>query len=275
MHYDIHDVRLYYETRGEGKPIVMLHGFGCDHRLMQGCMEPVFKHLARGRYRRFYLDLPGMGKSAAPLSYASSDAILETLVSFLQEVVPDGFLLAGQSYGGYLARGIAASLSERMDGLLLICPVAIPTHALRTVPVKNAGMDDEAFLRTLPQKDRDAFCSHAVVASNRTYLRYKEEIAPGLKLADKAFLAALQKNYTFSFAPEEAFGAKPFTKPSLILTGRQDTCVGYQDQWKFMEAYPRATFATLDMAGHNLQLDSPRLFDSLVEDWLDRTETRI
>lgn len=274
MHYDIRDARLYYETTGEGKPIVMLHGFGCDHRLMQGCMEPIFNHPANRNYKRYYLDLPGMGKSTAPRSCASADAVLEILVAFMQDIVPDRFLLAGQSYGGYLARGVAARLSEHMDGLLLICPVAIPTHDQRAVPVKNACRSDETFLRTLSEKEREEFCSYAVVADNRTFLRYKEEISSSFKLADATFLATLRNNYTFSFIPEETLGAKPFHKPSLILTGRQDVCVGYQDQWKLMEAYSRATFATLDMAGHNLQLDAPWLFDVLVEDWLRRTETQ-
>ncbi|MET8349477.1 MULTISPECIES: hypothetical protein [unclassified Micromonospora] len=34
--------------------------------------------------------------------------------------------------------------------------------------------------------------------------------------------------------------------------------------------YPRATFAVLDVAGHNLQIEQPRLFDALMHEWLDR-----
>ena len=32
---------IYYEVIGTGTPIIMLHGFSPDHRLMKGCMEPV------------------------------------------------------------------------------------------------------------------------------------------------------------------------------------------------------------------------------------------
>ncbi|WP_286167138.1 alpha/beta hydrolase [Clostridium sp. D33t1_170424_F3] len=56
------------------------------------------------------------------------------------------------------------------------------------------------------------------------------------------------------------------------MTGRQDGCVGYRDLWRLLEDYPRATFAVLDMAGHNLQIEQPELFHSLVENWLVRTE---
>jgi pimeloyl-ACP methyl ester carboxylesterase len=34
--------------------------------------------------------------------------------------------------------------------------------------------------------------------------------------------------------------------------------------------YPRATFAVLDVAGHNLQIEQPRLFNALMHEWLDR-----
>lgn len=34
--------------------------------------------------------------------------------------------------------------------------------------------------------------------------------------------------------------------------------------------YPRATFVVLDVAGHNLQIEQPTLFDALIMEWLDR-----
>lgn len=46
-----------------------------------------------------------------------------------------------------------------------------------------------------------------------------------------------------------------FTKPALFLLGRQAASVGYKDTWKISDNYPRATFAVLDKAGHNLQLE--------------------
>ncbi len=44
-------------------PIIFLHGFAADHRLMMGCFEPIFKH--HERWKRIYIDIPGMGLSHA------------------------------------------------------------------------------------------------------------------------------------------------------------------------------------------------------------------
>jgi pimeloyl-ACP methyl ester carboxylesterase len=70
-----------------------------------------------------------------------------------------------------------------------------------------------------------------------------------------------------SSAPE---GGAPFAGPALILTGRQDDITGYADQYPLLPHYPRATFAVLDVAGHNLQIEQPDLFYALVSEWLDR-----
>ena len=58
MFCDLGKARVYYESYGEGVPVLMIHGFYPDHRLMKGCMEPIFS--SRPGWRRIYFDLPGM-----------------------------------------------------------------------------------------------------------------------------------------------------------------------------------------------------------------------
>lgn len=80
-------------------------------------------------------------------------------------------------------------------------------------------------------------------------------------------MARIRERWVLSVDPESG---EPFPRPSLIVTGRQDDMVGYVDQWALLPHYPRATFAVLDVAGHNLQFERPALFEALVGDWLDR-----
>ena len=65
---------------------------------------------------------------------------------------------------------------------------------------------------------------------------------------------------------------KTFGKPTLVLTGRQDSHVGYKDGWRVLEKYPRATYAVLDRAGHALGVEQKELFQTLIQEWLDRVE---
>ncbi|MBC6973307.1 alpha/beta hydrolase [Bacillus sp. Xin] len=263
----IKDAQIYYEIIGEGKPVILFHGCSVDHRLMMGCMESVF-HRHAG-YKRIYIDLPGMGKSTAPNWINSSDVLLDVLILVIEKIIPDeNFLLVGESYGGYLSRAILSKMSQRVDGLLLICPVIIAVHKARTVPKHNRIISDDEFLNKLSSDERKEFCELAVIANEYTYNRYKEEIKPGLTTANTKFVETLQSNYTLSCNTD----GQKYDKPVLLLAGRQDIIVGYQDLLEVIEEYPRATFAVLDMAGHNLQIEQPELFESLVREWMKRIE---
>lgn len=54
------------------------------------------------------------------------------------------------------------------------------------------------------------------------------------------------------------------TNPILIMTGKQDACVGYEDAVKVLKSYTRSTFLIVDGAGHNLQIEKETLFHDVV-----------
>src|SRR5262245_2655984 len=88
---------LHLVAVGAGPPVLAIHGWSPDHRLMTGSLEPVF--LRRPGYRRLYPDLPGMGASPAGTA-ASSDDLLAALLDLVDaQIGSDPFLLIGESYG--------------------------------------------------------------------------------------------------------------------------------------------------------------------------------
>src|SRR5436190_20097066 len=105
---------------------------------MAAALEPAVADLAG--WQRIYVDLPGCGQS--PPGPANSDGVVEVLADFLdREVGPARPLLAGCSYGGYLAAALARRHPQRIAGLLLVrhatkirmrtatCPQAPPRPA--------------------------------------------------------------------------------------------------------------------------------------------------
>lgn len=262
MECRIGDVSVHYEIVGEGKPAVLLHGFHLDHRMMMACMEPVFAD--RPGYKRVYLDLPGMGRSGSAAWIKDSDAMLDVVLAAIDAVLPgERYLLAGESYGGYIARGILHRVPERVDGALFICPLIGDN---RVLPAHAVIARDETLLARLSPDDRDGFMENNAVLTEAVYARYEQEILPAVRMADDAFLARLMaQGYYFSFEPDARFD-----KPALFLLGRQDGVVGYRNALDIMERFPRATFAVLDRAAHNLQIEQAGLFTPLVSEWLDR-----
>lgn len=266
MECNVRGVRLYYEMYGEGTPILMIHGWGVDHRLMKGCMEPVF-HGQDAKWKRIYFDLPGMGKTKGEPWIKGSDQALELILDFIDAVIPQqSFLLAGESYGGSLARGIIHKRAYQVDGLLLICPAAGGGGAEYEVLEK-----DEELLHSLSPEDRQCFEAEGIntIQTKRVWERFKEEVFPGLKAADSLFL----KNYQGKFSFEVDALEKKYMKPTLMLTGRQDSIVGYRSLWNLIDLYPRASFMVLDKAGHSLQIEQDILFQEAVKEWLDRVSS--
>jgi len=270
MECNVKGLTVYYEVYGEGKPILLLHGSHVDHRLMKGCMEPVLGK--KDGYKRIYIDLPGMGKTKAAEWITNSDEMLAVVLAFIEKILPiENFLLAGQSYGGYLARGVTHKMGNRIDGLFLLCPAIIANIKERDIPSHVILTKDDELLAELEVAQAKEFASMHVVQSREIWQRYRDEIVCGLKLADEPFLQKLQEQgYAFSFDPEDFEG--PFTKPALVLAGRQDASVGYKDVWRIIDKYPRAAFVVLDKAGHHLQLEQADVFTCLVEEWLKRVE---
>jgi pimeloyl-ACP methyl ester carboxylesterase len=270
MYCQVQDLEIYYETYGEGKPILAIHGYYIDHHVMEGCLEPIFKD--RPGWKRIYIDLPGFGKTKPKDWIISSDVMLDIILQFIDKVIPgENFLLAGESYGGYLARGIVYKRQDAVDGLLLICPVILADKSKRELPPRTTLVKNHELLLSLTPLEREKFDPWATVHTDKVWKRFQEDIMPGVRLMDSKFADKLMKyGYPLSFDPDEL--VKPFTKPSLILTGRQDSNVGYKDDWGILMDYPRATFAVLDRAAHMLQIEQEGLFNALVNEWLDRVE---
>jgi len=272
MECKLKNLTIYYEEYGEGYPILMIHGFMPDHRLMKGCMEPIFKN--REGYKRIYLDLPGMGKTIGPKWLTKSDQMLDVVLEFINKIIPsEKFIIASESYGCYLARGVIFKRSKFIDGVLFICPLIIPQTEKRDLPKEfKVLIKDAEFISSLSPLEAQEIEESLIIQSREVWERYKEEVFPGLKIADQNFLNTIfPANYEFSFEVDQLINL--YDKPTLFLLGRQDNTVGYRDAWKIIENYPSATFAILDQAGHNLQIEKTNVFNPLVHDWLNRIES--
>ena len=270
MFCDLGNVSIYYETCSDGIPVLMIHGFHPDHRLMKGCMEPIFA--SRPGWKRVYFDLPGMGRTRGEPWIDCSDKVLEVVLAFVDRILPNqSFLVVGESYGGYLARALVLKKREFVDGLLLICPLIVPDQEKRSLPARRVIVEDRRLISELDESDANEFASMAAIQTRRNWERFRDEILVALKVADTAYLEQLgSKGYQFSFDVDSL--REQYDKPVLIVAGRQDTSVGYRDAWSIIENYPRATLAVLDSAGHNLQIEQTQVFTALVSEWLDRVQ---
>jgi pimeloyl-ACP methyl ester carboxylesterase len=237
-------ITIHYETRGRGRPLLMLHGSPSDHARAMVQVEPAFQ--SRKGWRRIYPDLPGHGRTPGADRIRNLDDYLGVLLETVDELFDEErFALGGISFGAYLALGIARKRQSRIEGLML------------SVPEVNYSPTEE-------RRDRQ----HGT-PSIQTPARF----ASGLPeyVEDTRWLERLP----FRDVSVPLYGGrKPFPAPTLFLFGRQDAPFRYRKYWAMLSDFPNATYAILDGAGHRLWTDRNELACGLVRDWLDRVEAR-
>lgn len=83
------DIAMYYEVRGEGKPVVLIGGLGADISLYKALAND----LAR-KYRVVVFDNRGVGRTSKPDSPYSSKRFADDTVGLLDQVAEaiDAFL---------------------------------------------------------------------------------------------------------------------------------------------------------------------------------------
>jgi pimeloyl-ACP methyl ester carboxylesterase len=280
---DVDGLPVYYESFGEGRPIVFLPGWGNANGEGRDVHEPVF--LGREGWRRIYVDPPGTGNTPSRSWIKDQDGMLDVIARVIDDVVgPDRFgigpvgsgvgrdrsgaglgrtgvgrdrsgvglgrfAIAGTSAGGLHARGLVRRDPTRILGLFLRVPGVVVDRAARQLPE----------YRELGSQFREA--------SREKQAKYYD---PAEQQADLEFLSSIQSDITkYGLSGDLRVRLEA---PTLIVTGRQDTMTGYADAWGLLEDYPRATYAVLDFADHDLPVVNQGLYQALVADWLDRME---
>ena len=260
-------VSIAHTVRGSGRPVLLIHGWQGDHRYMQADVDAVFE--AAGGWRRIYLDLPGHGHTPAPPTLSSQKQVMSLLTGAVDALFPDRpFAVAGSSYGGYLTLGLVRSMPERLLGAALLVPDLPAPDGTRPAPAHVTLRRDPAAFADL-EPDEKWIPDRLVDQSRRALEQIRAHDIPAMRIADHAFLERLAADYQL---PGELLRpGRPFDRPSLIVTGRQDALAGYEAAWSLLPEFPRATFATLDLAGHWLgRVERPAPFHALLADWIDR-----
>jgi pimeloyl-ACP methyl ester carboxylesterase len=228
---------------------------------MSEAFEPAFGK-AHG-WQRLYVDLPGTG--ASPPGEPRSDAVLADLVATAQSVVGDRrFLVAGWSYGGYLAAGLARRLPERMGGLLLICTASRIRPADRDLTGVLASDAEPGWLSDVPADLHDHF-THAVGCQTAAVARRIASVLASNGPTSESYLAELQ---TDGWALSDEDAPTHCRAPVSIVTGRRDRVSGFAALFDAMADYEQADFLALAQAGHYLPVEQPGRFAAAVAAWL-------
>lgn len=179
----VHGTRLYYEERGEGVPILCIHGAGSSAQLWAGAVEKL-----AGLGRAIAYDRRGYGRSdrVEPLEPMSVAQHADDAAALLVALRATPAIVVARSYGGEVATDLALRYPDRVLALALLegAPVELLpaaadwTRALRVRlrDVKEQAGDDavgealigevlgEAVWNALPDQVRTVFTHNGPAA---------------------------------------------------------------------------------------------------------------
>lgn len=115
---EVKGVRLHYLSRGEGRPVLLLHGnsgFAHDFAAVLGALNPT-------EFRAFAFDRPGHGYSERPANDGAMSTQARLLRGALGSLGVRRPLIVGHSWGGTLALAYALQFPEDTAALVLLAP---------------------------------------------------------------------------------------------------------------------------------------------------------
>jgi pimeloyl-ACP methyl ester carboxylesterase len=264
---DVGGRRLYYfaaGTRGEGEPVVFVHGFPTSSHLWHQVVPLVPKG-----HRVVVLDLLGYGRSDPP---ADGDALSirahgERLLALLDALGINYPTIVGHDLGGGIGQWLAVKHPARVSRLCLIDSVAFDAWPGHEVKLARATMPLTRFLpATWMLSVLRADLLRGFVASDRGAHSIEQYVLPFTSDAGRdvlvGHLAALDSAETKALEPR----LKDIVSPTTILWGAEDPFLPKALGTRLAELIPGASLEIIPHVRHFVPEEAPeRVAEALGE----------
>lgn len=249
--------RASYGVMGEGRPVVLLHGWALSHRSYRRGLE----QLAGSGVQVWTPALPGFGGTAAlPPSEFSLAGYAAWVDAFLDAVeITEPVTLIGHSFGGGVALKTAHAHPHRIGMLVLVNSIGGPVwRASGRATSERPFWDWGLHLATSTLSVRSLTRVLPVVASDAVpnVVRRPQVVWHVGRLAREADLSA------------ELEELKQRRLPVVILWGRQDTVIPWACAESLASALDLREIVTVP-GSHSWLLEDPSLFAEILTNVID------
>jgi 3-oxoadipate enol-lactonase len=255
------DVRLRYEVKGDGEPLLMIHGLGYD-RFGWGKLPDLLAE----NFQVVVFDNRGVGDSDVPPGPYAVSQMAEDAVAVLDAAGIDSAHVLGVSLGGYIAQELVLTHPDRVRKLVL---ASTAPGGPRSVPMPAAGM--EAFGR-FPTMKREAGLRLLVENSLGEYgVREQPELLEEIyryRLERGPTLAGWQAQ-AYAGATFDAYDRTPgIGAETLVLQGGADNVVDARNAELLVELIPGARLELIPDRGHLLVWQEAERLAPIVREFL-------
>lgn len=263
-YFDLSDGQLYYETAGEGMPLVLSHAAFLDSRMFDAVWEPLAEHFRVIRY-----DMRGFGKSSPVTGPLSRRSDLDGLLTHLHVTQAH---LVGCSLSGEISLDLALEQPQRFPSLTLIgaTPSGFqlqgepPRHMMEMFGAMQSGdidLANELQIRIwLDGEGREA-------GQVDPALRKKALEMNRIPVSQSTFFIA-DTQPVDPLDPPAVARLEWVKCPTLVIAGALDHPEILRAADEMVKRIPNARKTIIESAGHVPSYEKPDTFVSLMLDFL-------
>ncbi|MGH7719827.1 MAG: alpha/beta fold hydrolase [Gemmatimonadaceae bacterium] len=267
---DVGGARLYYYaagTRGDGEPIVFLHGFPTSSHLWREVVP-----LVPDGHRVVVLDLLGYGRSDRPQGRdVSIKGHAERVLGLLDALRIGYAAVVGHDVGGGIAQYLAVRHPARVSRLCLVDSVAFDDWPTRNVRVAKASLPltrhlPATWILSVLRSDLQRGYAEQERGSHSVEQYVRPFATPEGRDVLVEHLVALDPAETMALAGR----LKDIVAPTAIVWGAHDPFLATSTGKKLHDAIPNSTLDVIPEVRHFTPEEAPERIAGILSTWMMR-----
>lgn len=240
----IRDLKISYKTAGEGKPLLILHGWGSKKEKW----HEAEKILSKNGFKVIIPDLPGFGQSSAPLRAWSLDDYCDFIEEFVKSLNLGSFYLLGHSFGGALAVKCSLRFPEKIEKMFLVAAACFRSKTIK----KDALRDVSKVVK--------------VFSFIPFYSLFRRAFYKFFVKSDYLGLEGTMKQTYLKVINEDLSDDLPLVRvPCLIIWGNEDDVTPIKQAYLINKKISNSEIKIIPNAGHDLEWKMPKELSQLIK----------
>lgn len=253
------NVNLHLTDAGEGKAIVLIHGWPLSDEMY----EYQYSDLVNKNFRVIGITLRGFGKSDKPFGGYSYDVHALDIKRVLDKLDIKDAMLVGFSMGGAIAVRFVAAYNETQVSKLVLAGAAVPSWTQREdfpYNLPQSAVDD---LIKLNYKDRPKLLADFAKIFSATETALNDGIGSwlnsiGLSASSHATAECLVALRDSDLRPD----LEKIKIPTLILHGKNDKICSFDLAEQMKAGISDSKLVVFEKSGHSLFLEETKKFNT-------------
>lgn len=250
---------LAYSDSGNGKAIVLLHGF-CENKRIWQTIENALKD----NYRIFCFDFPGFGESDLFLNDFSMESLADEVARVLHSLDIDSCIMIGHSMGGYVTLAFAEKYPELLTAFGLFQSTAYADSEQRKINRDKTLLFIEKFG---VQQFADSFVQQLFYPKNRSHLTEEIHLLKQMTVNSR-MEAIVGCTLAMRNRIDRTHVLKQATVPILLVQGKEDQTLPIDNFYAQVDMCKQPITHILAETGHVAMIERPFESVKIVETFI-------